>query len=263
MVKNKGAMMNVALLMLNSAMVIKVQGWLEKSGMDVSHYTKASMLISQFKNSSYEAIVLEDLDVQLEVWLGMIKMHAPSSIPVLVIGDQPLKNLTQAFAQGADDFTVLGDSGDELILRLRAHVELRKFKEKQVLHVGAYTLMAGNSCIRSGDEEIRLTTREFSLAWVLFSAAGRVVNLQTLASQVWGRPSDICKRTIEQHVYKLRCKLNAPRGGNVKIHAAYGIGYRLEIAPHPMPLPEPLPSISPSHLMAAIDCPKLDRVRTK
>jgi DNA-binding response OmpR family regulator len=67
----------------------------------------------------------------------------------------------------------------------------------------------------------------------LFENLGRVVSMRTLSTEIWGRPSDIGKRTIEQHVYKLRRKLGQTTGpgrDNVpKIQTVYGVGYRLHL----------------------------------
>jgi DNA-binding winged helix-turn-helix (wHTH) protein len=51
---------------------------------------------------------------------------------------------------------------------------------------------------------------------------------------VWGRSSDVCKRTLEQHIYKLRRKLaTGRRGAGFRIQAVYSVGYRLDLIAQP------------------------------
>lgn len=222
--------MRVAVLMTDTVKQTHLQTYLNRVGVDSEHYTLVAPLIHEFASKAFDAVVLGDEGVaQLGNWLGALRRQLPSSLPVLVIGCRPTNSLAQAVAQGASDFSVIRDSADELILRIQAHVQLRKLREREVIRVGNYTLLPQSNCIYVADKEVRLTTREFSLAWMLFSAPGKVVNFRTLADQIWGRSSDICKRTIEQHVYKLRCKLQLGDASDVKIHAAYGVGYRLHL----------------------------------
>jgi DNA-binding winged helix-turn-helix (wHTH) protein len=77
--------------------------------------------------------------------------------------------------------------------------------------------------------ELTLTPREFALAKILFAGVGRVVPLSSLSARVWGVSVELSKRTLEQHVYKLRRKLKECFREDVRIQAAYGIGYRLDL----------------------------------
>jgi DNA-binding response OmpR family regulator len=60
----------------------------------------------------------------------------------------------------------------------------------------------------------------------LFSRADQLVTNATIISRVWGRSADLNKRTLEQHVYKLRAKLARLRCC-LRVHAVYGRGYQL------------------------------------
>ena len=52
----------------------------------------------------------------------------------------------------------------------------------------------------------------------------------TIGTSIWSADSEVAGRTIEQHVYKLRKKLQlGPERGAI-IRTAYSKGYRLELA---------------------------------
>ena len=133
------------------------------------------------------------------------------------------------------------DSVEPLLTRLRARVGRPQQLRRMGLEVGPYSLDAAASAVRRDDQEISLTAREFALAWVLFSNAGRVVSASSLTARVWGGGTDICKRTLEQHVYRLRRKLSGgATGAVVRIQAIYSIGYRLDLL-HEQPLAWAMP----------------------
>jgi DNA-binding response OmpR family regulator len=94
------------------------------------------------------------------------------------------------------------------------------------VEVGGCKLDPARLRVSRGDEVVQFTHREFELAWLLFSRPEQVVTNTTIVSRVWGRSADLNKRTLEQHVYKLRAKL-ARIGCPLRINAVYGRGYQL------------------------------------
>jgi DNA-binding winged helix-turn-helix (wHTH) protein len=86
---------------------------------------------------------------------------------------------------------------------------------------------------RDGSARVRgltvdLTQREFLLGWALFENLGRVVTVRQLAEAVWCSPVEVAKRSIEQHIYRLRGKLLITKTGALHLTTVYGRGYRLD-----------------------------------
>jgi DNA-binding winged helix-turn-helix (wHTH) protein len=52
--------------------------------------------------------------------------------------------------------------------------------------------------------------------------------VRAIAEAVWGTSADIAKRTIEQHVYRLRVKLRLRSADGWRLTTVYGKGYRLD-----------------------------------
>lgn len=174
------------------------------------------------------AVVIEDDERWLAEWLFVLCGPEGRAVPVFVVAVAAQANAAQALLHGAADYLLLDEVSRKLGPRLRARSSSRNWADATVLVVGPYCLSERGLVVSCASQCVRLTPREFALAWALFSNVGRVVSLDTLAARVWGRPSDLCKRTIEQHIYRLRCKL-APLDAAVRIKAAYNIGYRLEL----------------------------------
>jgi len=55
------------------------------------------------------------------------------------------------------------------------------------------------------------------------------ISRETIGMSLWSSDSEVAGRTIEQHVYKLRKKLQLGTERGVSIRTAYGQGYRLEL----------------------------------
>jgi DNA-binding response OmpR family regulator len=77
-----------------------------------------------------------------------------------------------------------------------------------------------------GAQALRLTPREFDLAWLLFSNTTRLVSHAELLAGLWGMGEAVDTHTLSQHVYSLRRKLDLAAHG-FRLRSVYGNGYRL------------------------------------
>jgi DNA-binding response OmpR family regulator len=225
--------MKIATLFGSSTTEMAAVMALSAERIEVARFKSIGALISGLRATPFHAAVLEDSLDELPNWLAMLQLHCTTPLPKIVVGSGGAAGVSRALYNGADDYAVLDDRADDLVARVRAHVQLQhRADEETQLRVEGFALDAETQVLRHDGEEVRLTSREFSLAWALFANRGKVVSVNALSAHVWGRASDICKRSIEQHVYKLRRKLGAaPVEGarRVRIHAVYGVGYRLEL----------------------------------
>ena len=97
------------------------------------------------------------------------------------------------------------------------------------LDVGSYRLHHNTSRLWMNESLMDLTSREFALAWMLFSNLGVRLSREQIAASVWGTSSEVAERTIEQHVYKLRKKLRLSPETGVQFRTLYAMGYKLEV----------------------------------
>ena len=80
---------------------------------------------------------------------------------------------------------------------------------------------------RRGDDEIPLTSREFTLLEVLTRRPGAVCSKPYLLDQVWGPDFQGGTNVVEVYVGYLRRKLDTG-GSDRLIHTVHGHGYRVE-----------------------------------
>lgn len=208
-----------------------VRKLLGDDGIELVPAASIGALLAMLRDGEVEALLLEDAGAALGDWLGMLQLRAADAVPAVVLGTPTGMGMADALLHGAADYVDHDAAADQLVARLRAHAGMQRSRRRQDLEVGPFTLCSGTSTVYCEGVETSLTAREFALAWALFSKAGRIVPFASLSAQVWGRSSDVCKRTLEQHVYKLRRKLSAAgrSGPLLRIQAVYGIGYRLDV----------------------------------
>ena len=193
-------------------------------------YNLTSLLIA-VQRETFDAVILEDNAREIGHWLSALQQTCGGATPIIVFGEGGKLGMSRALQRGADDYASHCAGPDALLSRVEARISLRlsRYQATQ-LQVGAYVLDTQSQCLSSSNIEINLTAREFALARLLFENLGQVVTFKMLSVEIWGHIADIGKRTIEQHVYKLRRKLSNAFVGNLdalRIQTIYGVGYRL------------------------------------
>jgi DNA-binding response OmpR family regulator len=149
------------------------------------------------------------------------------AILILSARDQEL-DIVAGLDAGADDYLVKPFRLSELLARVRAH--LRRVEQRagaaadeSVLEVGEVRLdRAARRAWRAG-QEVELRPKEFELASLLVSEAGRVVTRERIMDEVWQTTWLGSTKTLDTHILTLRQKL-----GPDTITTLRGVGYRFE-----------------------------------
>jgi DNA-binding response OmpR family regulator len=162
-----------------------------------------------------------------------------SQVPVLVVTardeDAEIIRLLNA---GADDYLVKPFSGGQLTARLGA--VLRRVEGSAAydgpsatrgpVHVGELRVDPLARTAHLGDEELRLTRREFDLLAYLAAHVGVVVSKRTLLTEVWREPY-VDDQTVNVHLSALRRKLGEQASRPRYLRTVRGVGIKL-VAPH-------------------------------
>ncbi len=225
----------VAMLFTNRWAEAAVAEALQNAGMVVDKYSGALALVAALHSPKADIAVVEDHGVHLTSCLAALRFRGAATVPIVAVGQGSTQEIARALRHGAADYAVLGEAMESLVNRVRARMEVCRHRDQpSSLRVGVCELDEPSRTLRHPGGEFQLTWREFALAWVLFEHVGQVVNLHTLSQQVWGRDVSVAKRTIEQHISRLRRKLIAACTDTreaVQVHAIHNVGYRLVLEP--------------------------------
>ena len=207
-----------------------VTGALEDAGLAIDKHRSAMSLVAALHSAETDIAVVEDNGEQLAACLCALRFRGMTPVPVLAIGQGSSERIAEALRYGATDYAVVGEAMGGLVNRVLARVQFaRECKRPASFEFGGCQLDAEFHCLRSDSQVVHLTSREFAIAWLLFEHGGQVVNINTLSSQVWGRDAGVAKRTIEQHMSRLRAKLREVQLDEsfLKVQAVNNVGYRL------------------------------------
>lgn len=98
----------------------------------------------------------------------------------------------------------------------------------EALFAPPYVLHPASHEVQVNGDVLRLTTKEFDLAYFLFRRRGEPVSRRELGERVWGHGPAIESRTLDAHVSRLRRKLSIYPANGWRLVALYGFGYSLQ-----------------------------------
>jgi DNA-binding response OmpR family regulator len=129
---------------------------------------------------------------------------------------------------GADDYVTKPFSVMELLARIRAH--LRR-AGKQVIEIERFTfgdveLNFKKYAARKGGKVLELSAREFEILQYLIRRRGETVTRDQLLDEVWGYESTPITRTVDNHIARLRQKIEADPSEPQHIITVHRLGYR-------------------------------------
>ena len=165
------------------------------------------------------------------------------SVPVLMLtakGEEVDKVV--GLELGADDYIVKPFGVAELVARVRSALrrasvakreDLGEGENRDVLCMGDAIVDFGSMTGRRGDVSFTLTPKETALLRCLAENEGKVVSRETLLETIWGIDCEVTTRSIDQHMVRLRQKLEDDPSRPRFLHTVHGAGYRLESVPRP------------------------------
>jgi len=221
--------MNVILLEDDPAQADLLKSWLAESGHQCEHAGTGEEFIARLDRSDFDLLVLDwELPdtTGIEV-LKIIRSTINWHVPILFVTQRDAEDdIVQALSCGADDYMVKRASKAEFLARINA-LSRRLGSAELEAEFGQYKFNLENKTVTMGEEDVRLTAREFEVAHYLFQRAGRLVSREQLLRDVW-RVTGVNTRTVDVHVSRVRKRLAISPENGFRIKTVYQHGYRLE-----------------------------------
>jgi len=133
----------------------------------------------------------------------------------------------RGYRVGVDDYMVKPIDLDELFLRIGALLRRAKIASSRKLTAGNFVMDADEHTAYLGDEEIPMTTREFSILYKLLSYPKKTFTRTQLMDEFWDADTASGPRTVDVYMTKLRGKLSDCE--DFEIVTVHGLGYKAVI----------------------------------
>jgi DNA-binding response OmpR family regulator len=201
----------------------------ESEGYSVEFATDGAAGLTAFQTAPPALIIL---DLRLPKMSGRevcreIRKTSPS-VPIIVLSamtDEVDKVLLLEL--GADDYVTKPFSPKELLARVR--VALRRTHKPVTLDQYAFediSIDFSKMELRRGDRVIEMTPQEFKILKYFAQNPERVLSRDELLNEVWGYNCYPATRTVDNHILKLRQKLEPDPENPVHFRTVHGAGYK-------------------------------------
>ena len=149
-------------------------------------------------------------------------------VPVIILSSRTDEaGIVDPLELGADDYVTKPFGVNELLARIRVAIRhrLQQQGEKPVFHTGDLSVDLVRRIVKVGDEEKKLSPKEYDILRVMVQHAGKVLTHNYLLKQVWGDAYDV--QYLRVYVRQLRQKIEPNPEQPRYIKTETGVGYRL------------------------------------
>jgi DNA-binding response OmpR family regulator len=156
-----------------------------------------------------------------------IKAQAPT-VPIVVLSaTSDVSDKVLLLELGADDYVTKPFSPRELLARVRA--ALRHTQPRVNISLVSFddiSIDFRKMEVQRDGKVVILTAQEFKTLKFLVENADRVIGRDELLNDVWGYQNYPSTRTVDNHILKLRQKLERDPASPVHFRTVHGMGYK-------------------------------------
>jgi DNA-binding response OmpR family regulator len=149
-------------------------------------------------------------------------------VPVLILSaSSDVADKVLLLEMGADDYVTIPFSPRELIARLRALIRrASRVSPEDVYAFDDVMVDFSKTEITRGGERVTVTAKEFKTLEFLTKNAERVISRDELLDKVWGYQDYPCTRTVDNHMLRLRQKLESDPSHPSHFLTVHRLGYK-------------------------------------
>jgi two-component system response regulator MtrA len=203
---------------------------LSQAGFRVTTAADGREGLVQFRNQSFELVVLDVMLPELDGYEVCRQIRAESRTPIVMLSARSdTVDVVVGLELGADDYVTKPFELPELVARARAAVRrAAALPEDPVLSRGELEIDPGAFSARRRGEELNLTATEFKLLLELVRRPGQVFTRELLLERVWNYEYLGDSRLVDVAVQRLRAKVEDDPKEPRHIKTVRGVGYRFD-----------------------------------
>ena len=178
----------------------------------------------------YDLLILDVMMPKMDGFQVAREVRAKRcTTPILMLtAKSELEDRIAGLNAGADYYLTKPFDTRELLACINALLR-RQGGEVNELSFGNTALDLASSTLLCGENEVRLSAREFDVMRLLLQTKSGNLSKEVILSRVWGFDSNAVENHVEVYVGFLRRKLESI-GSNVRIVSVRRLGYHLEVA---------------------------------
>jgi DNA-binding response OmpR family regulator len=215
------------------ALVAGLDYALQREGYEVVLARDGETALTHLRESAPDLVLLDVMLPRRSGFDVLAKLRREGrAVPVILLTAKGQEiDKVHGFDLGADDYVTKPFSLAELLARIRARLRRRTAEADEVpdtFALGPTQVDLRAMCARRGAKSEELSLREADMLRLLWRERGRPVSRQRFLDEVWGREHFPTTRTVDQHVVKLRQKLEQDPAHPRHLLTVFGVGYRLD-----------------------------------
>ena len=203
---------------------------LEQEGYEIDQAADGEEGLRCFRANTYDMVLMDVVLPKMDGLQVCQRIREESNVPIIMIsakGEDMDKILGLEY--GADDY--MTKPFNILEVRARIRTVLRRAgammppEEKKILRVRDLEVNLLKRTVRLGEDELRLTAKEFDLLHLFITNRGRPFTRNELLEQVWKYDYAGDARTVDVHIRRRREKIERNTAQPEFIMTKWKVGY--------------------------------------
>ena len=201
----------------------------ESEGFAVDVKADGKSALEAFRATTPSAVVL---DLRLPAMSGRdvcreVKQQLPTLPIIILSATTDVSDKVLLLELGADDYVTKPFSPRELLARVRAAIRRTTRTEVgETFSFNGITINFAKMEVLRDGLLVEMTAREFNALKFLVQNPERVVSRDELLTEVWGYQNYPSTRTVDNHILKIRQKLERDPANPVHFRTVHGVGYK-------------------------------------
>ena len=202
---------------------------LEKENFDVECVYNGEDGLAYANTNIYDLIILDVMLPKLNGYevAKQVRMNHCGTPILMLTAKSELDDEIMGLDVGADDYLTKPFDSRKLLACINALIR-RQGNQVNELTIGNTSLNLFDCTLRSPENNVRLSSKEFDVMRYLMSSHGQILPKEMILCRVWGFDSNAVENNVEVYVGLLRKKLRYIHS-NVRIEAIRRMGYIMEV----------------------------------
>ncbi len=191
--------------------------------------------MNKIRDNDYCIVLLDIMLPEKDGWeiCREIRNSNSKNVPIIMLtarGEEVDRVL--GLELGADDYITKPFSPREMVARIKALLRrtLEYNREEDVIECGNLTIDSCKYKVKVHNHELDFTPKELDLLILLAKNVGKPLTREELLKRVWGFDDPAgSTRTIDEHIKRIRSKIQQYEYEHTYIHTVWGIGYKFEV----------------------------------